>query len=216
MQINNFWHIKRFLERFTKKVLAFIGTNDQEISMMKNKVQRDLGTSERLTEEKIKQFKTYITEKSEASEGRVDASLDMMRNKINGMDNKLAQVEVTEVILDFVRTEIRRVRMQVQDEMEESNANISNRFDKLFREELTYMDGNLFGKDEMYMNAMSVMTARTNAFPEVVATATDGQDGQEPGEPIAEPENADAEADLKAQAEGQGAPEGEAAAVGEG
>lgn len=113
MQINNFWHIKRFLERFTKKVLAFIGTNDQEISMMKNKVQRDLGTSERLTEEKIKQFKTYITEKSEASEGRVDASLDMMRNKINGMDNKLAQVEVTEVILDFVRTEIRRVRMQV-------------------------------------------------------------------------------------------------------
>ena len=197
MQINNFWHIKRFLERFTKKVLAFIGTNDQEISMMKNKVQRDLGTSERLTEEKIKQFKTYITEKSEASEGRVDASLDMMRNKINGMDNKLAQVEVTEVILDFVRTEIRRVRMQVQDEMEESNAEISNRFDKLFREELTYMDGNLFGKDEMYMNAMSVMTGRTNTF-EVGATAQDGQDGQEPGEPDADPENAEAEADLKA------------------
>ena len=100
--------------------------------------------------------------------------------------------------------------------MEESNADISNRFDKLFREELTYMDGNLFGKDEMYMNAMSVMTARTNAFPEVVATATDGQDGQKPGEPVAEPENANAEADLKAQAEGEGAPEGESGAEGEG
>ena len=26
--IDNFFHIKRFLERFTKKVLAFIATND--------------------------------------------------------------------------------------------------------------------------------------------------------------------------------------------
>ena len=40
--IDNFFHIKRFLEKFTKKTLAFIATNDQDLMLVKNKVTRDL------------------------------------------------------------------------------------------------------------------------------------------------------------------------------
>jgi hypothetical protein len=52
--IENFFHIKKFLERFSKKVLAFIQTNDQELMLMKNKVTRDLQHSERVNEDKLK------------------------------------------------------------------------------------------------------------------------------------------------------------------
>jgi hypothetical protein len=40
--IDNFYHIKKFLERFSKKVLTFMATSDQELMLMKNKVTRDL------------------------------------------------------------------------------------------------------------------------------------------------------------------------------
>ena len=78
------------MERFSKKVLAFIGTNDQQIMMMQNKVTRDLTHSERSTEDKIKQFKTFITEKTEASEAKNESSVAILQHNQDEMKNKLA------------------------------------------------------------------------------------------------------------------------------
>ena len=60
VSIDNFFHIKKFLEKFSKKVLAFIATNDQELMLMKNKVTRDLQHNERVSDDKIKQFRNYV------------------------------------------------------------------------------------------------------------------------------------------------------------
>ena len=62
MQIENFFHIKRFLERFTKKVFTFMQTNDQENMLLKNKISRDMQTAERVTDDKIRNFRTMINE----------------------------------------------------------------------------------------------------------------------------------------------------------
>ena len=80
---------------------------------MQNKVTRDLTHSERSTEDKIKQFKLFITEKSEASEAKNETSVAILQHEQDEIKYKLSQVEVTEVILDFVRTEIRRVKMHM-------------------------------------------------------------------------------------------------------
>lgn len=55
IQIENFYHVKRFLDRFSKKVLAFIATQDQEMSLLKNKTQRDMQILDRQIDEKIRQ-----------------------------------------------------------------------------------------------------------------------------------------------------------------
>ena len=55
IQIENFYHVKRFLDRFSKKVLAFIATQDQEMSLLKNKTQRDMQIFDRQIDEKIRQ-----------------------------------------------------------------------------------------------------------------------------------------------------------------
>ena len=60
-------------------------------------------------------------------------------------------MEVTEVIIDFVNTEIRRIKMEMSDDLSRTNDETAKRFEKLIREELTYEDGDLFGKDEMYI-----------------------------------------------------------------
>ena len=50
-------HIKGLLDRFVKKTMQFIKLNDQEITMMKNKVTRDLGNQEKSIDQKIRALK---------------------------------------------------------------------------------------------------------------------------------------------------------------
>lgn len=49
--------------------------------LMKNKVTRDLQSAERSTEDKIKQFRNYITDKNDASESRNEVTFELMKDK---------------------------------------------------------------------------------------------------------------------------------------
>ena len=56
----NFSHLKLLLDRFVKKTMTFMKSNDNEIALMKNKVTREIQTSERDIDKKIKAFKTSV------------------------------------------------------------------------------------------------------------------------------------------------------------
>ena len=60
----------------------------------------------------------------------------------------MAQVEVTEVVLDYVNTEVRKVKTETTEQMNTDRTNTEDRFMKLIREELTHDDG-IFGKTEV-------------------------------------------------------------------
>lgn len=77
---------------------------------MKNKVTRDLQSAERSTEDKIKQFRNYITDKNDASESRNEVTFELMKDKQKQMDDKLSKIEITEVVLDYVNAEIAKVQ----------------------------------------------------------------------------------------------------------
>jgi len=53
-------------------------------------VTRDLTHAERSTEDKIKTFKTYITEKSEASEAKNETSIAILKHEQDLIQNKLS------------------------------------------------------------------------------------------------------------------------------
>ena len=77
--IDNFFHIKRFLEKFTKKVLAFIATNDQEIMLMKNKVTRDLAEKERATDDKIKALRNMLNEVTGSAASQNEVTFEIIK-----------------------------------------------------------------------------------------------------------------------------------------
>ena len=77
--IDNFFHIKRFLEKFTKKVLAFIATNDQEIMLMKNKVTRDLAEKDRATDDKIKALRNMLNEITGSAASQNEVTFEIIK-----------------------------------------------------------------------------------------------------------------------------------------
>lgn len=76
IQIENFYHVKRFLDRFSKKVLAFMQTQDQEMNLLKNKTQRDMQILDRQIDEKIRQNQKSVMEHVESMGLRYDAIID--------------------------------------------------------------------------------------------------------------------------------------------
>ena len=88
---------------------------------MKNKVTRDLSQQERSTEDKIKQFRNFITEKNDASEARNEATFELMKDSQKKMDHKLSQIEVTEVVLDYVNHEIAKVQKSMALQQKEND-----------------------------------------------------------------------------------------------
>ena len=79
--IDNFFHIKRFLEKFTKKVLAFIATNDQEIMLMKNKVTRDLQANERGNEDRVKALRNMFDTITTSAESKNEMMFETIQKK---------------------------------------------------------------------------------------------------------------------------------------
>ena len=115
--------------------------------MMKNKVVRDIQHSERVNEDKLRQFRTMITEKNDAAEAQNSVTFELIKDKQKAMDNKLSKVEETEVIIDYFKTELEKLRRQTKDDMHENSQRVEQRFEKLIHEELTHEEG-LFGKKE--------------------------------------------------------------------
>lgn len=126
---------------------------------MKNKVARDLQHNERVNEDKLKQFKTYMTETFQQAEVRTETTFELIKEKQFAMNEKLAKVEETEFIIDFVRTEVRKMERSVNERFDANSKSLDERFQLLLHEELTYEDvqqaedgtisgkGLLFGKN---------------------------------------------------------------------
>ena len=113
---------------------------------MKNKVTRDLQHSERISDDKIKQFRNYMTELNDSSSARNEATFELIQEKQKRMDAKLAEVEVTEVVLDYVNAEVRKSKKEFGELMTISSQTMEDKFRELMEKELTNEQG-LFGKD---------------------------------------------------------------------
>ena len=85
-------------------MLAFIATNDQELIMMKNKVTRDLDHNRNVNEDKVKQIRNYMNDQFDASKVQTETTFELVKDKQKKMDEKLAQVEVSEVVFDYIDT----------------------------------------------------------------------------------------------------------------
>ena len=128
ISINNFFHIKKFLERFSKKVLLNINQNSQDIKRNRERFKEELQNAERGTESKISLFRTDLRERADAQQAVIDTTFELIKDKQARIDAKLAQVEVTEVVLDYVNTEIRRLKMDMSKDLQDSKAETEDRF----------------------------------------------------------------------------------------
>ena len=81
---------------------------------MKNKFTRDLSTLERNADDKIKRNKKEIDENSEAFEGKIDAQIEMFKDTIAEIKAKMAEVEPTEVVYEFVRANVGELKGVVE------------------------------------------------------------------------------------------------------
>ena len=57
---------------------------------------------ERNTEDKLKTIRKNVEENSQAFETKVDAQVELMQDKLKAVEAKLAKVDDTEVIMEFV------------------------------------------------------------------------------------------------------------------
>lgn len=100
-----------------------------------------------------------MSEMMESTEARNEATFELMKEKQKRMDDKLANVEETETVLDYVKTEVRKVSRDLSDKITANSQQFDARFKSLIADELTYEDvveeedgtvtglGLLFGKD---------------------------------------------------------------------
>ena len=102
IQIENFYHVKRFLDRFSKKVLAFMTTQDQEMNLLKNKTQRDMQILDRQIDEKIRQNQKSVMEHVESMGLRYDAIIDKQSQSVRAAVAKLEYIEPTKTTLEVV------------------------------------------------------------------------------------------------------------------
>ena len=91
-----------FLDKLTKKILGFITTTEQEHAQLKNKITRDLQTVERNTEDKVKTLRKTVEENSQQFEEKVDAQVELMQEKLKGVEAKLAKMDESEVLMEFI------------------------------------------------------------------------------------------------------------------
>ena len=54
---------------------------------------------------------------NQSTEARNEATFELIKEKQQKMDEKMSQVEVTEVVLDYVNTELRRLKQETTDQM---------------------------------------------------------------------------------------------------
>lgn len=103
---------------------------------MKNKVTRDLATVERNTEDKLKQIRKTTEENAEAFEGKIDAQIEMFKMKIDKVEEKLAKVEETEVVMEFINQLVTSTKKELADATTEQGASLSARIDQLHDDHL--------------------------------------------------------------------------------
>ena len=86
---------------------------------MKNKVTRDLATVERNTDDKIKQIRKNAEENAEAFETKIDAQIEMFKDKIKAVEEKLAKVEETSVVMEFINQLVASTKKELEEKTTE-------------------------------------------------------------------------------------------------
>ena len=71
---------------------------------------------------------------------RTETTFELIKEKQFAMNEKLAKVEETEFIIDFVRTEVRKMERSVNERFDANSKSLDERFQLLLHEELTYED----------------------------------------------------------------------------
>ena len=77
---------------------------------MKNKVTRDLSQSERTGDDKVKALRNMLTESLDSINSRNDVTFELVKDKQKEMSDKLELVETSEVMLDYINKEIKKVK----------------------------------------------------------------------------------------------------------
>ena len=78
--------------------------------LMKNKVTRDLAQNERANDDKIKALRNMLNEITSSAASQNEVTFELIKDKQKEMDNKLAQVETSEVLIDFFNNEITKTK----------------------------------------------------------------------------------------------------------
>ena len=82
---------------------------------MKNKVTRDLSQSERTGDDKVKALRNMLTESLDSINSRNDVTFELVKDKQKEMSDKLELVETSEVMLDYINKEIKKVKDEGSD-----------------------------------------------------------------------------------------------------
>ena len=106
-------------------------TSEQELNQMKNKVTRDLATVERNTDDKIKQIRKNAEENAEAFETKIDAQIEMFKDKIKAVEEKLAKVEETSVVMEFINQLVASTKKELEEKTTEQGAELKTRIDQI-------------------------------------------------------------------------------------
>jgi hypothetical protein len=126
--------------------MNFIKSNDSEISLLKNKVTRDLQQQDRLNEQKQKVFKSQVDVEMTQLNSRVDTTIQELEHKSEEIDEKLDKIEPTAEVMRKVGIIVDEVDMRISTKVEENYANLDARIKKIYSDELTYKGK--FGPDE--------------------------------------------------------------------
>jgi hypothetical protein len=81
-----------------------------------------------------------MNETFSSAEVRTETTFDLIKEKQLAMNEKLSKVEETEFVIDFVRTEVRKIDKSINEKLNANSKALDERFQKLLHEELTYED----------------------------------------------------------------------------
>lgn len=95
--------MKRFLDRFSKKVLTFIQTNDSEVSKLQNKVARDIANSEKQTQESLKALNVKVEQFGTDYDSKIQGSTNMLKANIQDVSIQLSKMETKEVLCEIIQ-----------------------------------------------------------------------------------------------------------------
>jgi len=87
---------------------------------MKNRVSRELNALDNKSEDKLKLFKNMMTEKHDATESRFEVNFQLMKEKQEEFKRKMDKVEESDVIIDYIKTEVRRLHRDFTDGLHSS------------------------------------------------------------------------------------------------
>ena len=133
-QINNIYSLKRFMDKFSKKVLTFINTNDSEISTLRNKVARDIANAERNTDSQLKNIKGYFDDSIHRLRSLVEIDNGRMKSELADINVQLMKMETKEVIREYIDMKSDKLKYEINTKIDEERQASEKRLSDVYNE----------------------------------------------------------------------------------